>query len=168
MALRIVGWLLVLFTVLQLALPHFAWERALGVVAGIGMAIVAAVVVLLLVRLFRRGPLRFWWGLLLTTAILAITVGILVFRKGSSCHPRCGDRVGRAARWRHCDVVVHTASPGRARSQPRWVQSAPSPLSLCPCCLAGAELHRRHGRHRPSQRSIFRIPVQTVRFEHRR
>ncbi len=82
MALRIVGWLLVLFTVLQLALPHFAWERALGVGAGIGMAIVAALVVLLLVRLFRRGPLRFWWGLLLTTAILAITVGILVSPQG--------------------------------------------------------------------------------------
>jgi len=68
--------------VLQLALPHFAWERALGVGAGIGMAIVAALVVLLLVRLFRRGPLRFWWGLLLTTAILAITVGILVSPQG--------------------------------------------------------------------------------------
>ena len=39
-------------------------------------------VVLLLVRLFRRGPLRFWWGLLLTTAILAITVGILVSPQG--------------------------------------------------------------------------------------
>ena len=83
MALRIVGWLLVLFTVLQLALTHFAWERALGVGAGIGMAIVAALVVLLLVRLFRRGPLRFWWGLLLTTAILALR-SVSLFRREDS------------------------------------------------------------------------------------
>ena len=81
-ALRITGWLLVVTAGLQLALPQFAWERALGVGAGIGMAILAAVLVLLLVRLLRRGPLAFWWGVLLTTAILAVTFGLMVSPKG--------------------------------------------------------------------------------------
>lgn len=81
-ALRIVGWSLAAITVLQLALPNFSWERALGVVAGVGLTVVGALLALLLVRLFRRGPLSFWWGLLLTAAILAITVGVVVSPAG--------------------------------------------------------------------------------------
>ena len=81
-ALRITGWLLVVTAVLQLALPQFAWERALGVGAGIGMAILAAVLVLFLCACSPR-PARFWWGALLTTAILAVTFGLMVSPKGS-------------------------------------------------------------------------------------
>ena len=77
-ALRTFGWSLAAVTALQLALPNFSWERALGVIAGVGLAVVGALVALLLIRLFRRGPLSFWWGLLLTTAMLAITVGVVV------------------------------------------------------------------------------------------
>ncbi len=81
-ALSIVGWFLAITTALQLALTHFAWERALGVGAAIGLAVVGALLALLLVRLLRRGPLRFWWSVLLTAAILTIAYGLVVSPKG--------------------------------------------------------------------------------------
>ena len=67
---------------LQLAIPHFAWQRVLGVGAAIAMATLAAVLALGLVYLLRRGPYRFWWGALLTTAMLAITAGIVISPRG--------------------------------------------------------------------------------------
>jgi hypothetical protein len=81
-ALSIVGWFLATVTALQLALTHFAWERALGVGAAIGLTVVGALLALLLVRLLRRGPLRFWWGVFLTAGTLTIAYGLVVSPKG--------------------------------------------------------------------------------------
>ena len=81
-ALRIVGWLFVALVLLELAVPHFAWERALGVGVAVAAAALVALLVLALVLLVRRGPLGFWWGLLLTLAILALTFGFVVSPKG--------------------------------------------------------------------------------------
>ena len=81
-ALTILGWTLAVASFLVLAVPDLAWERALGVGAGIAMAIAAALLVLGLIWLLRRGPLRFWWGALLTASMLAISFGIVISPKG--------------------------------------------------------------------------------------
>jgi len=81
-ALRFVGWSIAVVVSLDLAFRHFAWERALGVGVGISVAILVALLGLALVRLVRRGPLHFWWGLLLTTATLAITYAAVVSPQG--------------------------------------------------------------------------------------
>ena len=81
-ALRFVGWSIAVVVSFDLALRHFAWERALGVGLGISVAILAALLGLLLVRAVRRGPLDFWWGLLLTTATLGITYAVVVSPQG--------------------------------------------------------------------------------------
>jgi hypothetical protein len=80
--LRIVGWSLVVIAVFQLAFPHFSWERGLGALTAGGIVVAAALLAYVLVRLLRGGPLSFWWGLLLTTAVLALTFGFVVAPSG--------------------------------------------------------------------------------------
>ena len=81
-ALRIVGWFLAIVLPLAIALRPFAWERSLGLAAASVIVVLTALLALALVRLFRSGPIEFWWGALLASATFAGTYAISLPLKG--------------------------------------------------------------------------------------
>jgi hypothetical protein len=81
-ALQAAGWFFALATPLELAIEHVAWGRTLGLSAAVAIPVVAALLALLLIRIVRRGPLRFWWGLLLALAGFSIAYGLIISPKG--------------------------------------------------------------------------------------
>ena len=81
-ALRFVGWFLAIVLPLTIAFRPFAWERSLGIAAASAIVVLAALLALALVRLFRSGPMNFWWGALLASATFAGTYALLLPLKG--------------------------------------------------------------------------------------
>ncbi len=70
-ALIATGWILAVTFLLLLAVPHFSIERALGSLAGFAITVLAAAAALVLVAVVRRGPIRLWWGSLLTASAIS-------------------------------------------------------------------------------------------------
>jgi hypothetical protein len=81
-ALRFIGWFLAIVLPLAIALRHFAWERSLGLAAASVSVVLIALIALALVRLFRSGPIDFWWGALLASATFAGTYALSLPLKG--------------------------------------------------------------------------------------
>jgi dienelactone hydrolase len=80
--LEVAGWLLAIATPLELAIEHVAWGRTLGLAVAVAVPVVAALLVLLSIRIVRHGPLRFWWGFLLAIAAFSVSFGLIIAPKG--------------------------------------------------------------------------------------
>jgi len=81
-ALIVAGALLAVVLALSFALPQASFERTLGTLAGVVIALLAAVALWLVTALLRRGDLRFWWGVWLVAAFLGIPFGFAMAPAG--------------------------------------------------------------------------------------
>ncbi len=117
-------------------------------------------------RLFRRGPLSFWWGLLLTTAILAITVGVVVSPAGFGAVLAAVVTSVASARRRRSRVARKRIHSGARRGNRRSARSVRSRLlSRNVAARMERTARRANGRRSRSPRSICRIPARPARFK---